>query len=190
MVLIGVMAKRRHGKDTMADLMVDELGFSKYILAGPLKEACRTLFLFDDDQLYGERKEEVDDRWGVTPRQVLQYIGTDVIREDLSKLIPWVGNRFWLERFQMEYTKLKQEHGNDVNVVVSDVRFANEVEAIHKMGGLVVKVHRHGMDDSDNHSSEKQMDSITDYDYLIENDATLGEYLEKVRVTVREALTK
>ena len=43
---------------------------------GILKE----LFLFTDEQLYTDQKDEIDPRWGVTPRELMNEIGIDALK--------------------------------------------------------------------------------------------------------------
>ena len=76
MSLIGFLARKQHGKDTASDYLVKKYGYVKIALATPLKEACKVLFGFNDEQLYGNLKEGVDSYWGVSPRQIYQYLPT------------------------------------------------------------------------------------------------------------------
>ena len=57
-------------------------------------------------------------------------------------------------------------------VVISDVRFQHEVNAIHNMNGIVIKVVRN-IQNIDPHVSEKGIDDILDYDFLIQNFGTI-----------------
>lgn len=180
MVLIGITGKKRHGKDTIAQYLAVRYGFTQFSFAGPLKEACRSLFGFDDRQLYGDGKEEEDPYWKITPRRALQFVGTDVIREHTGALIPDIGSDFWLRRFRREYDARKAECDGPFNAVVSDVRFQNEVDYIVAMGGIVIKVHRPGVGDNDAHASERGIDELTGCAHLIMNDGTIDGLLERV----------
>ena len=62
-MIIGLCGKKRVGKDTFADYLVDNYNFDKYAFANPLKEACRIMFCFNDEQLYGDQKEDFDSNW-------------------------------------------------------------------------------------------------------------------------------
>ena len=189
MVLVGILGRKRVGKDTMADHMVEHHGFHKVTLAGPLKEACRAIFGFTDEQLYGETKEVDDSHWKVSPRKALQFMGTDIVRNKLHELIPWIGNRFWLERFKVEYHRLQQTYGPDVRVVVSDLRFQNEIQFLKEMGGIVVRVQRLGLDEGDQHESERLIDDITGEDHIVQNNGTVETYLENVDMIVKDVTT-
>lgn len=180
-MLIGFMAKKQHGKDTAADYLVQKYDYSKLSFADPLKEGCRQLFGFNDEQLYGGKKEEIDPFWGISPRTVLQFVGTDLCRREMDRIIPGIGNGFWVSSLKKKYIDMKKSNPN-VKVVVSDVRFQNEVDAIHELGGTVVKVERTGFgeNDKDNHESEKNIDLINDYDHLIKNDSSLASFYNKL----------
>ena len=87
-VLIGLTGKKRSGKDTVADYLKDEVGFFKYALADPMKKACEEIFYMDESQLWGDRKEEIDPRYGVTPREIMQVFATELFQFDIYKKIP------------------------------------------------------------------------------------------------------
>lgn len=148
-MLIGLCGKARSGKDTIADYLVNEYGFQKKTFAAPLKALVKDLFDFDDDQINGGRKEEIDGRYGVTPRHLLQKVGTDWFRS--------VYDRVWVD-------KLLRGLDSSVNTVVSDVRFLNEVKAINRAGGCTIRVvrenHAGASGGIKGHKSESEIDSI------------------------------
>jgi hypothetical protein len=96
MIIIGITGKKFHGKDTVADCLVTNYSFTKMAFADPLKEVCKTLFGFSDAQLYGKEKETKDPKWKITPRKAFQFIGTDLIRNMMYRLIPGIGKDFWV----------------------------------------------------------------------------------------------
>ena len=44
------------------------------------------IFGFTKEQVYGDLKDVVDSEWGVTPRKVLQIMGTELFQYDLQKI--------------------------------------------------------------------------------------------------------
>lgn len=145
--LVGIVGKAGHGKDAIGDILENSHGFKKEAFAKPVKDAARVLWLFTDDQLYGKTKEVVDERWGISPRMAMQFLGTEVGREDFQRLMPQLGNGFWLEHFRRRHQEQIQKHKEDPadhtsNVVVCDVRFPNEAAVIRQLGGIVAKVTR------------------------------------------------
>jgi hypothetical protein len=61
--VVGITGFKRHGKDTTGDYLCEKYGFTKLAFADPLKEICKILFSFNEDQLYGGSKEVVDSFW-------------------------------------------------------------------------------------------------------------------------------
>lgn len=205
MVLIGVMGKKRHGKDTVGDYITNRHNFDKTAFAKPLKDMCRIGFLLTDDELNGCNKEIKNQYWGKSTREILQFVGTEMFREKLQELMPELGSDFWVRRFQVYYEsqrKLaeaeletvrpvleKYSKRDDVksflrdlqyNCVVTDVRFQNECDIIKQLGGIVIKVDRPGLESNDEHVSEKTIDSITGYDYKIVNDGSFDDLHHKI----------
>lgn len=180
-MIIGLLAKKRHGKDTVADYLVEKYDFTKDAFANPIKEACGLLFGFSHEQLYGDLKEEIDPNWGITPRTVMQFVGTEVFRHDINKIIPNIGSNFWVNSFRARFNNSVKNNKN-FKVVIADMRFPNEVDEIHKMGGLVIKIERSGISSSDEHESETSIDKIENYDILLENNGTLQDLYHKINV--------
>ena len=146
MQLIAICGFQGSGKDTVAAILVEH-GFVKMSFAGLLKDIISILFQWDRDLLEGittesrKWRETVDEWWAtrlhipdLTPRYVLQHIGTDVFRNHFHPDI-WVAA---LERKLINYMNSK----NLNKVVITDCRFSNEIEMIRKLNGLFVHVHR------------------------------------------------
>lgn len=176
--LIGIIGKKRVGKDTMADFIIKEYNYVKYSFANPLKEACRYIFQFNDEQLYGNLKETPDARWNnITPRVILQTVGTQLFREDLNIHLPELGNMedtIWIHNFNLWYGNNK-----DKKVVIPDVRFLDEAKAIKNNGGILIKIERDNLNNTDLHKSEQELDDIIP-DIIIKNDKDISNYLCKI----------
>ena len=71
----------------------------------------------------------------------------------------------WVKLFKFWYEKNK-----DKNIVITDVRFPHEIEAIKSLGGKIVKIKRNCLV-NDTHISENYIDSIKDEDifYNLDN---------------------
>ena len=78
--IIGIIAKKYHGKDTIADFISSKYGYEKISFAGPLKQVCHHIFGLTYEQLYGDLKETNDNYWKCTPRYLLQTVGTNLFR--------------------------------------------------------------------------------------------------------------
>lgn len=146
LTVVGVTGYKGSGKDTVGDYLVTKYGFLKINFADSLKSACKSIFLFNDEQLYGQSKEIVDQVWGVTPRSILQHVGTVLFRDKLGELIPSLDSKtIWLKNVLLQIRALVQNNraeSRTTKVVICDCRFDNEVEMIHLLGGKVFLVFR------------------------------------------------
>lgn len=185
--LIGLSGKAGSGKDTVGIHIKNNYNGINYAFADPIKELTRTLFLFDDEQLYGSKKELVDERWGITPRQSWQIIGTNIMQfaiygllPDLLKKVPV--RQFWIYHFRMWYQKFIDDPANqNKTIIVTDVRFPHEADLIRELGGTLIRIERPNLDLSDvkyQHSSETSSVDITP-DIVIINDNTMEELYKK-----------
>lgn len=80
-VMIGLAAKARSGKDTVAAMLLEHPEVAAYALADPLKEGCQSLFGLSDQEAWSdEAKELTIPDWGMSPRQMFQRVGTEWLR--------------------------------------------------------------------------------------------------------------
>jgi hypothetical protein len=141
-MIIGFVGFIGSGKDTAADYLVNFHEFRRDSFANTLKDAVAAVFGWDRVLLEGRTKEarewreQVDPWWAerlampaLTPRWVLQYWGTEVCRNAFHDDI-------WIASLENKMRKTTD------NIVISDVRFPNEIKAIHNAGGIVVRVKR------------------------------------------------
>ena len=134
MTVISLSGLIGSGKDTVADYLELEYGFTRLSFAGSLKDAVSVIFGWDRQMLEGrtssarEEREKIDKWWAnrlhikhLSPRWVLQYFGTEVCRTGFHQDI-WIAS---LEN------KLRGD------VVVTDTRFPNELQMLSNKGLLV-----------------------------------------------------
>lgn len=95
----------------------------------------------------------------VSPRHLLQFMGTQVGRHTLKDTI-------WLDHY------VKRIQGLD-RVVTPDARFTNERNLIKKMKGRVVWVEREGVTAPSSHSSENDKWKLDKYDVVVYNNRTI-----------------
>jgi hypothetical protein len=140
-MIVGLVGLIGSGKDTAADYLVNFHEFRRDSFAAPLKDAVATIFGWDRELLEGRTKEsrewrECADEWWserlgrvVTPRHTLQLWGTEVGRRAYHDDI-------WVASLENRIRKSKD------NIVITDCRFPNEIEAIQKAGGKVFRIRR------------------------------------------------
>jgi hypothetical protein len=172
-----ISGKKQHGKNTVANFLKDfasEKGYNvvEMAFADPLKTVAQQLFRLTPRQIWnGHEKETVDGRWGMTPREIMQKLGTEVGRSIHSEV--WVRNLC----YRIQEQKFDQTCPAPTIVLVTDTRFPNEVEVPKKILGNVVtvRVNRQGMPTTafDNHPSETSLDDYSSWDFVIHNDTGL-----------------
>ena len=152
-MIIGVCGLIGAGKDTIADYLVNIHQFRRESFANTLKDAVSSVFGWDRELLEGrtrhsrEWREQRDEWWSnrlgmpdLTPRWVLQYWGTEVVRRNFH-------DDAWIASLENRLRKTTDD------VVISDCRFPNEIGAIKRAGGMVIRVHR-GLDPDWYHLAE------------------------------------
>lgn len=143
-MIIGLVGFIGSGKDTVASKFIS-YGCTKDSFAAPLKDTCAAIFGWPRELLEGdtvesrEFRETPDMFWtrklgidNFTPRLALQLVGTDVLRNHFSKDI-------WLN--SLEY-RIRTRRDTGDCVIISDVRFKNELELIKDLNGTVIWVQR------------------------------------------------
>ena len=180
-MIIGIAGHARHGKDTTADFIVKHFGFRKHALADVMKDAMRVVFGWNDAHLYGDLKDVVDPRFGISPRHALQSFGTEWAQWQLGKYDDFAsvtGRKLWVNSL------LNRVSGD---VVISDVRFPHEAEAIKERGGIVIMVRRTGYQVDSSHESERSVEEIRP-DFVIRNGSTLDALEDETVKLMKEIL--
>lgn len=172
MKLIGIHGKALSGKDTVASMLMDDHGFGQMSFANPLKLAAAVIFGWDPAICYSqEGKKQYSEYWETTVRQALQDFG-----EGIRKLF---GEDFWIKRWGIDYSKVMNTH----DIVISDVRYENEAEAIRGFGGVILHLRRPGAGlegAQGQHSSEAGI-QIHSNDLVLHNTGTLDDLRTSVR---------
>lgn len=147
-MIIAFTGKKYSGKDTCSDILVSEYGFIKKSFAEPLKKVCKDIFLLTENQVNGSEKEIIDQRWGCSPRVIMQKVATELFRDELKKYIN-IPESVWVYNM-----RLFLEQNRDKNIVISDLRFPDEGKMIKEFGGIIICLNRNNDIGLDNHVSE------------------------------------
>lgn len=175
-MIIGFCGYKEHGKDSAAAVLASVKGFVLMSFASPIKLMLMEGLGLSREQVYGSTKEVVDPRYGVTPRHMMQTLGTEWGRRCIS-------NDVWVTA-AIEGAKNLLAEGE--SVAITDVRFPNEADAIRAAGGQIWAVLRPGHAIDTSHESESHTAHlIQGADELIFNSGTLVDLVETVMHTYR-----
>jgi hypothetical protein len=189
-MIIGICGLLGSGKDTLAQILIDKYNFEKLSFASKLKDIVSILFSWNRKLLEGDTlesrkwREEKDEWWStklgkdITPRWVLQNIGTDVFRNHFN-------DNIWL--LVVEKTLMSNLHKN---YVITDCRFPNEIQMLKKFGAKIINIRRNTPNwfyqylnedilPRGVHPSETSWIK-TNFDLIIENNDTLEELENKI----------
>lgn len=172
--LIGLSGKARAGKDTAAQVLVAEHGFTQIGFADVIKAMAYDI----DPSIGGHPLRGLVDAMGweeakLVPgvRIFLQRMGASG-RERLDKGV-------WVRAALRDVDNLMKD---GTSVVISDVRYPNEAEAIRKRGGIIVRIDRPNVF-IDNDVSETSMDDEI-FEVTIDNDGTIDDLAATVRTLI------
>jgi hypothetical protein len=176
--IIGISGKKEHGKDTVANIILNTIPgkFKTLSFARPIKESLSIsmnipIEYFDDR----DKKEVILEEWGQTPRQLAQWYGTDVFRNQIDPDI-WIKNMEF--RINAFYNDKKNQ---DKVIVITDARFDNELELIWRLGGKVWNVdasERVKRINKDTHISENGI--TLKPDIYIDNNGTMNDLKNQI----------
>lgn len=182
-LVVGVAGYAGAGKDTVADILVEDFGFEKMSFADPLREMALAIDpiigldyswdKFGTVVRYSQALEEVgyNEAKFKYPeiRQFLQRLGTDAVRNV-------IGHDTWT---YLASKRVQEAFERGVpGVVFADVRFRNEAEELSKYGS-VIRVERPGIGPAGDHVSEHDLDGY-DFHRIIQNDGTIDDLRAKL----------
>lgn len=141
-MLIGFCGYKNSGKNTVSEILVSQYKYTPLAFADPVKDCISSIFGWNRDLLEGKTNESrqwreiIDEYWSnilgksITPRNAMTEFGTDIMRNKFNSDI-------WLHNMKMRIDKLSSS-----NIIITDVRFPNEIDFIKKMNGKVFRVSR------------------------------------------------
>ncbi|WP_051593498.1 hypothetical protein [Achromobacter sp. DH1f] len=160
--LVGIAAKAQSGKSTVAGFLKEAGAYTELSFASPIREFVAGLLGCTVPELE-PIKEDVIPWCGKSPRQLMQTLGTEWGRKMVSET-------FWIDQAMQ---RIQREWARGQMVVISDVRFDNEAEAIRNAGGCILHLSRpDGARTVAQHLSEAGVERKPG-DYSIINDGSL-----------------
>jgi hypothetical protein len=203
-MIIGICGFIGSGKDTAADYLVNFHGYRRESFAASLKDAVAHVFGWDRMMLEGRTaesrawREQPDEWWSnrlgrnITPRYVLQYWGTEVIRQGFH-------DDMWIASLENKIRASKD------NIVITDCRFPNEISGLKQQGAKIIWIQRgitpHWYDiaaqanrgsknainwlaENNIHASETSW-AGTDFDAVIDNDGSIDGLYRQLKSLVQ-----
>lgn len=189
MMIIGFGHRKRVGKDTAAKFLqthlrigMRKISILKGNLAYPLKQQCHALWgwaglrepEFYDTEGGAPLREVVLPKLGKTPRQIWIEYGNK-IREIYPET--WMALQLWHAKEVVKVDLL----------ILADIRFQNEVNAVKENGGKVWKIERPDAPIS-NDVSDMALDGYTDWDGILTNDNSLGAFDLQIKTMIADPL--
>lgn len=175
-MIVGLSGYAQVGKDTVAQILVEDYGYTRIGFADIIKKAA---YILDPIiTLDGMRLAHAVDKYGwegskqvPEVRRLLQVLGSEVGRDLIDPQI-------WVE------ITMHAVHPDD-KIVVSDVRFSNEAEEIKWKKGEIWRITRVDKDAPVNvHRSETEMDTW-DFDEYVPNNGTIEDLKKEIALIMR-----
>jgi len=173
--VVAFTGRKRSGKDTASRAFVSQ-GYTQLSFAGPIKQMLASLLDcqgVSDATIHrmieGDLKEiPTPYLSGRSPRYAMQTLGTEWGRNLMA-------SDFWCDI-------LVNTAAECDSVVISDLRFQNELEAVqHRLDGSVYRIIRPGLEISDDdHPSETEMDNLEVDGEIINDCPSAQEFAQQV----------
>ena len=188
-MIVGISGKAGSGKDTAAkmlevlyanpDISYEDFANKRYKnfadiqivhFADSLKETVQVLFRIGEWETNTQEGKKTTINWiGKTVRELLQGIGQglrDAIDPNLWVKILFANTEGW------------------TNYIIADVRYPNEIKAIKERNGILLRIDRKGAG-AGNHSSEIALDDYKEWDVHIENNGSIEDLFEAMRIFIK-----
>jgi hypothetical protein len=174
--LVGLIGAAGAGKSTVANILEYNYEFSKIRFANGIKSMLRALLYeagVDHGRIHemidGSLKETAcDELAGKSPRYCLQTLGTEWGRDFLSQ-------NFWVD---LTMHTVDNVLAISKSVVIDDVRFPNEVQAVKDSGGRIFRVMRD--QDAIPEAGHKSEGQILEFDACILNTGSVSDLEDQI----------
>lgn len=188
-MIIGISGKAGSGKDTAAKMLEvlyanPDISYEDFVnkryknfadiqivhFADSLKETAQVLFRIGEWETNTQEGKKTTINWiDKTVRELLQGIGQglrDAIDPNLWVKILFANTEGWS------------------NYIIADVRYPNEVYAIKERNGVLIRIDRKGAG-AGNHSSETALDNYKEWDVHIENNGSIEDLFEAMKIFIK-----
>ncbi|MEU7186442.1 hypothetical protein [Streptomyces sp. NPDC045369] len=186
---IALIGKARSGKDTVATAFIRHAYYTRVAFGDEVKVALIRLDPYVSAPA-PRRSTEVPIRLADIIRSIGWERAKDVFPEvrrllqEYGQAVRELDPEFWV---RPALARVRQGTQWNMPCVVTDVRYANELDALREEGAVVVRVERPGAGlagDAGAHESETELDGVTP-DHVLHNGGTLAQ----LRASVRDLYT-
>lgn len=197
-MIFGVSGWKQSGKDTMADILEKEYGFTRVSFAGILKDMVAQEY--DIERLWCDdptRKEYPLLQYPVDPKDDFTSAVCKMMRDEFKEYngqLYWtpralcilkgsvnrsITSKYWTSR-AIDFIKLNQKLGLN-NFIITDMRYRSEtVDLSDAFGSDFITIRINRFDDVDtNDPSERDLDNHK-FDHVIENRTGYIRYQHKI----------
>ena len=159
-MLIGLTGKAGAGKDTAADILCAEYGFTRLAFASGLKTMLASIGF--EEPCRADKEKQIPG-FAFSYRKAAQELGTEWGRS--------VDPDLWVKLLERKLLSMGAGH-----FVITDVRFKNEVRLVQKLGGRVIEIQGRQSDlgSRSKHASEAGLPE-KDIDLVIQNSGSIAE---------------
>lgn len=202
LVLLGLSGRAGAGKDTIADYLIKDHGWSgKMSYARNLKDMIKHVFKLSEYQLMDHKGKKQPINISLTPAHIggvltwmcrtheasglagrtaeIKKFIADVKGKKFStprEVIQFVGTdlcRMVIPTYHVDIIKQKLDKATG-SWIITDVRFPNEADLVKDKGGYLIKVERPGLETTDvhRHSSETALQDWDSWHSTIINDSS------------------
>lgn len=187
--VLGLSGKKGSGKSTASYIIKQILSSSKNIIvhelsfAGPLKRMITDIFCLTDECYDPNKKEIVLQDWGISPRELMQKIGTEMFRNEFKHVCNninlgkydsiWVAsmNKRINDIYDKHVKEEEEENNNEKHcfILIDDCRYEDEYCLIKEFtNGNVIRIERPDLE-TENHCLSHSSEFGCSYDYKIKN---------------------
>lgn len=209
-MIIGVAGQKKHGKDTVANYLVKNYGYTQRAFADNLKELCAEAFSISLPRMYDENDKEklfsmpiiafnqithilekVLESYRLLPHDILAIYKKFHAKGSFScirDILQFIGTDILRDLVDEDYhynTVVKYFRENNItNGVISDVRFPNERDnlALDFRDAKTILVIRPSLENNEtsNHASETSLGLQSEYNYTVYNDKKLSDLYSEI----------
>ena len=184
--LIGLGGYASSGKDAFADVLENDLDWYKTYMSKALRQCLEVLNPIVEHDFWDDKPIRFGD--------LVAHVGYEKAKENkevralLQRMGTEVGRKLWDENFWVDLCfsdvadKLMMNHRN---VVVTGIRYPNELGRIAAFSGVSIWVERPGYSPVNEHSSDNSLTKL-DFDYVFKNSGTLEDLKTTIPAFLKE----